>query len=461
MSTRTDHPNRRLLAVLGASALLLLAGCERPPMQTTQQGFRGTAMQNTENPRIVAAQRAAVPAVPDDTPAPPPVGPKASDIYKNVPLLGDLSVADFNRHMAAITAWVAPPAEGCNYCHVGENFADDGKYQKVIARKMIEMTRAVNGGWKTHVADTGVTCYTCHRGQPVPANVWFKPETPLRNTQSILGNDFGQNRVLQTAGLTSLPYDPYSAYLLGDQNVKVYGKQALPQGIGNGASILHTEQTYALMMHFSKSLGVNCTFCHNSQSFQQWVSPKKVTAWHGIRMERDLNVAHMVPLTDTFPASRKGPTGDVAKVYCATCHQGVNKPLGGLQMARNYAGLQPVALAAAAALPAPLVEPTRTVLYFGVGSSDLAAEQSRGLDTAVTALAAGRARVVLVSGYHSAAGQLAANRELAKQRAVAVRDALVAAGAPAARVQLDKPQQTEANVAGEDPSARRVELTLR
>jgi photosynthetic reaction center cytochrome c subunit len=178
-------------------------------------------------------------------------------------------------------------------------------------------------------------------------------------------------------------------------------------------------------------------------------------------MERDLNVAHMVPLTDTFPASRKGPTGDVAKVYCATCHQGVNKPLGGLQMARSYAGLQPVALAAAAALPAPLVEPTRTVLYFGVGSSDLAAEQSRGLDTAVTALAAGRARVVLVSGYHSAAGQLAANRELAKQRAVAVRDALVAAGAPAARVQLDKPQQTEANVAGEDPSARRVEVTLR
>ncbi|MFO0206961.1 MAG: hypothetical protein ACK54L_12590, partial [Betaproteobacteria bacterium] len=73
MSTRTDHPNRRLLAVLGASALLLLAGCERPPMQTTQQGFRGTAMQNPENPRIVAAQRAAVPAVPDDTPAPPPV----------------------------------------------------------------------------------------------------------------------------------------------------------------------------------------------------------------------------------------------------------------------------------------------------------------------------------------------------------------------------------------------------
>jgi photosynthetic reaction center cytochrome c subunit len=461
MSARVKTSGQRLLAALATltASVLLLAGCERPPMVTTQQGFRGTAMQNTENPRIAAAQRAAIPPVPEDAPAPPPVGPKARDIYKNVPLLGDLSVADFNRHMAAITAWVAPPAEGCNYCHIGENFADDSKYQKVISRKMIEMTRAVNGGWKQHVAETGVTCYTCHRGQPVPANVWFKPETPQRNVNSILGNDFGQNRVLKTAGLTSLPYDPYSLYLLGDQQVKVYGKEPLPQGIGNGATILHTEQTYALMMHFSKGLGVNCTFCHNSQSFQQWVSPKKVTAWHGIRMERDINVAHMVPLTDTFPANRKGPTGDVAKVYCATCHQGVNKPLGGLQMAKNYAGLQQVALTGA--LPAPLVEPTKTVLYFGVGSSALATDQSKGLEQIVATLGAQRSRVAFVSGYHSASGELAANQELAKQRAFSVRDALVAAGVPAARVQLDKPQQTEANIAGEDPSARRVEVTLR
>ena len=41
------------------------------------------------------------------------------------------------------------------------------------------------------------------------------------------------------------------------------------------------------------------------------------------------------------------------------------------------------------------------------------------------------------------------------------RDALVAAGIPATRVALAKPQQTEANVAGEDPTARRVEVTVR
>jgi photosynthetic reaction center cytochrome c subunit len=42
-----------------------------------------------------------------------------------------------------------------------------------------------------------------------------------------------------------------------------------------------------------------------------------------------------------------------------------------------------------------------------------------------------------------------------------VRDSLLAAGIAEARVVLDKPQQTEANVAGEDPTARRVELSVK
>ena len=88
----------------------------------------------------------------------------ASDVYKNVQVLGDLSVGEFTRHMAAITAWVAPQ-EGCNYCHNPENLADDSKYTKVVARRMIQMTQHINADWKPHVAATGVTCYTCHRGK--------------------------------------------------------------------------------------------------------------------------------------------------------------------------------------------------------------------------------------------------------------------------------------------------------
>ena len=66
-------------------------------------------------------------------------------------------------------------------------------------------------------------------------------------------------------------------------------------------------------------------------------------------MVREANNEYITPLTSAFPGNRLGPTGDVAKVYCATCHLGVNKPLGGMQMAQLYPGLKGVAAQAAAA----------------------------------------------------------------------------------------------------------------
>ena len=340
----------RVVAAL-ALAALVLAGCERPPTTTTQQGYRGTAMQSTVNPRIAAAQQAARPEVPVDIPAPPDAtGPRAKDIYQNVKVLGDLPVADFVRHMNAITQWVSPD-EGCAYCHNPANLAEDSKYTKVVARRMLEMTQKVNGGWKAHVAETGVTCYTCHRGKPVPEEVWFKAATPKMNTNTFIGNDFGQNKAVGAVALTSLPYDPYSPYLLGKEEIRVYSPGALPQKDQPRAPIQTAEQSYALMMHMSEGLGVNCTFCHNSQAFSQWI-PKRVTAWHGIRMARELNNDYIVPLTSAFPANRLGPAGDVAKVSCATCHQGQNKPLGGLQQAKLYTGLHAAAPADAASAAA-------------------------------------------------------------------------------------------------------------
>lgn len=51
-----------------------------------------------------------------------------------------------------------------------------------------------------------------------------------------------------------------------------------------------------------------------------------------------------------FPANRLGPGGDVAKVNCATCHQGAHKPLYGAEMAKHHPELltksAPVAAAA-------------------------------------------------------------------------------------------------------------------
>jgi photosynthetic reaction center cytochrome c subunit len=311
----------------------LLCGCERPPMEAVQSGYRGLGMEEVINPRIDAAKYAKneLPAV---IPAAPAEGPPASSVYKNIEVLKDLNVAQFTRVMLAITQWVAPPDQSCNYCHASD-MASDEKYTKVVARRMLQMVRHVNTDWKTHVAETGVTCYTCHRGNAVPKNVWFTNPGESATSGLIAGNA-GKNMPSTVAGLSSLPYDPYTRFLLGDANIRVISEDALPDG--NRSSIKMTDSTYALMISISQALGVNCVYCHNSRSFAVWdaSTPKRTTAWYGIRMVRDLNNDYLVPLTSTFPTHRLGVLGDVAKVNCATCHQGVFKPLYGESMAKDY-----------------------------------------------------------------------------------------------------------------------------
>lgn len=445
-----------------AGALVFLAGCERPPVEPVQRGYRGTGMEVVYNPRAVALQE-------PRNQAPEPLGdiasndgPKARDVYQNVQVLGDLSIANFNRHMANITAWVSPE-QGCAYCHNIQNFAEDNVYTKIVARRMLQMTQKINVDWKAHVADTGVTCYTCHRGNPVPQQIWFTAE-PQDKRSNFIGNLNGQNTPARSVALSSLPNDPFTPYLLNELPIRVNGNTALPTG--NRSSIQQTEHTFALMTHFSKSLGVNCTYCHNTRQIGgEWNGnpPQLVTAWHGIRMVRNANNDYVVPLTDAFPPIRKGPTGDIGKINCNTCHQGAYKPLYGAQMAKHFPELLSYAGSTKPAdgLPPPVAEATRSVLYFNVGSAVLEADQAAGLQQLLAALAAQTEAKATISGFHSASGTLAVNQELAKNRAFAVRDALVSGGVTQERVVLEKPQQTEANIAGEDPVARRVEVTLR
>jgi photosynthetic reaction center cytochrome c subunit len=248
--------------------------------------------------------------------------------------------------MLSMVDWV-PPADqkDCTYCHNAENYADESKYEYQVARRMLTMTRDINSNWQAHVGETGVTCHTCHRGQPVPPYVWFVDPGKSREN-AFVGTRAEQNSAVTGLGITtighsSLPYDPYSPFLLGNLPIRVNGPTALPTG--NRNSIKQAEWTYALMVHMSDSLGVNCTYCHNSRAFAEWDGesrPQRTTAWHGIRMARGLNNEYMVPLTGVFPQHRLGPTGDVAKVNCQTCHQGVNKPYGGASMAKDYPELQ-------------------------------------------------------------------------------------------------------------------------
>jgi len=353
---------------LGALALVVvLSGCERPPVETVQSGYRGTGILQVYNSRAVAEQAALNVAPPIAEPARLRANaPKAGDVYKNVQVLNGVSLAEFGRTMDAITAWVSPN-ESCLYCHIDGDFADDSKYTKVVARRMLQMVQDINRDWTPHVGQTGVTCYTCHRGQHLPAQTWFNP-VPIESGANFIGNRNGQNMPSRAVGLASLPNEVLSLYLSAEASappVRVAGTQALAGD--HRKSIQQTESSYGLMTHMSLSLGVNCTYCHNSRAFGNWdeSSPQRATAWQGLRMVRALNASYLSPLSATFPAlpaGRLGPDRDAAKVHCGTCHQGAYKPLYGAAMAQHYPALtgaapEPATSAKSATL-APSATPT-------------------------------------------------------------------------------------------------------
>lgn len=314
---RTRRPFPALALALAGLALAGCKGNEKTQVvqlgtkETVQVGYRGTAMEQVYDMDDVGKRYAAT-NVP--TPLPPAgVSPAGPLPWKNVQVLNDISVAEFNRTMVAFSTWVAGTGN-CAYCHNVANFSadtlNDGTpiYTKLVARRMIQMTRHINGQYAAHVKNTGVTCYTCHRGKPLPNGLWF----------------YGDR-------------DDYLRHYLDRDGARVVSQTMGPSN-ANRSSVKQTEYTYALMISMSQSLNVNCTYCHNSRAFSKWEQspPQRVQAYHGIYMLRDVNQNYLSPLRPVYPAVRLGPMGDAPKAQCLTCHNNAYKPLYGAQMAKYY-----------------------------------------------------------------------------------------------------------------------------
>jgi photosynthetic reaction center cytochrome c subunit len=334
---------RRRPSVWSCAVLLLaaltLGACDRT--QSEQGGPRGSSQIQLKKPAAVAAlaDLNSIPAAEEaaDTDSPP-----ASEVFVNVTALKDISATEVSRLMQAFSTWVSP-VEGCDFCHNAEQLELDDKYTKIVARRMIEMTRRINTEWKQHVGETGVTCWTCHRGEAVPSGDWFNAKGPMA-TVPFLGNKDGQNHPIANVGGSSLPEDPLARYLTTQASeVRIQSTTALPTR-EQLPSVKLAEQTYSLMMYMSGSLGVNCTYCHNTRALASWQesTPQRVTAWHGIRMVRMLNTEYLIPLEPMFPPNRLGPHGDGPKIGCMTCHKGSFKPLNGVSPLTDYMALSGV-----------------------------------------------------------------------------------------------------------------------
>ena len=328
-------------------AAMIVAWGQPYATESQQTGPRGTGMHVQE---FVSHLEAGDPTVADyfqDEPWVPEEGEElAGDIYENVQVLGNLTDANFNRLMNAMTLWVAPD-QGCAYCHAGAdegNYADDDLYTKVVARSMIQMTQNINENWAAHVqanAEVGVTCYTCHRGQNVPNNIWFRVGDVNEN---VAGWPAIQNRVTMTSNFTSLPSTYLEHFLLQDENgqygvAQVHDLVSRAENPPGSPLIQQTEMTYAWMNYFSNSLGVNCVFCHNSRAFYDGaqVTPQWSTASLGIIMVQEVIEDYLLPLADVYPPERLGPVfNDAPLAACRTCHQGYQQPMQGLNVIANY-----------------------------------------------------------------------------------------------------------------------------
>ena len=116
----------------------------------------------------------------------------------------------------------------------------------------------------------------------------------------------------------------------------------------------------------------------------------------------------------------------------------------------------PAAEAAAEDAASVRVENGVVKFYFASAKADLAAGANEALADVVKGVA--ESKNAIMSSFHDATGDAALNAELAKQRALAVSDALKALGVAEDKIELKKPEETTAS--GNNAEARRVEVVL-
>jgi outer membrane protein OmpA-like peptidoglycan-associated protein len=127
----------------------------------------------------------------------------------------------------------------------------------------------------------------------------------------------------------------------------------------------------------------------------------------------------------------------------------------GATQAKSDSAMDAAARAAAGAA-AVVVEGGVVKFFFASGKAELPAGGPQALTDVIAGAKAGKK--ASISGYVDSTGNADQNKELAKQRAFAVRDLLTASGVANDQIELVKPEDIQA---GTGAQARRVEVTLK
>lgn len=116
----------------------------------------------------------------------------------------------------------------------------------------------------------------------------------------------------------------------------------------------------------------------------------------------------------------------------------------------------PKALVSAPAAPTAAGFPAK--VYFETGSASVGPDSAKLIVAAADVIKKDGLKVA-ITGYTDKAGDTAKNEELAKSRALAVRDALTAAGVPVGNLDMKTPLFVEIGGTTSDAEARRVEIS--
>lgn len=198
---------------------------------------------------------------------------KAEEVYKNIQVLKGVPASQVMGAMTRIAGFLGTD---CAHCHVPGEFDKDDKQPKQVARTMFKMVRTIG----TELSTNKVTCYTCHRGHTEPER---------------------------------MP-DDMRAKAEEDNKKADEDKRPVEEAFKNIQSLkgITAGRLMATMKGFTRSLGVDCNFCHVPGAFDKDDKANKLTARKMLAM-----------------------TGVVAKEYfngrgrvnCYTCHRGQKEPV--------------------------------------------------------------------------------------------------------------------------------------
>ena len=213
-----------------------------------------------------------------------------------------------------------------------------------------------------------------------------------------------------------------------------------------------------------KVYATNCVACHQANGMG---TPPAFPPLSGSKIATGPKEAHLAMVLNGKANTAMAPfkhlsDADLAAVITYERNSWANKTgdmVTPSEVTAAKGGAPAPAAAAAPAAPAvaaPATAALPAAVFFETGKAAASAESKKTLDDVVAHLKANADAKIELTGYTDKAGNIAQNMELAKQRAVGVRDALMAAGIAKERIGMKPPATVEAG--GDAKQARRVDI---